>query len=121
METKNILFTLLLSFLILTGWHYLYEVPRIEKFKATQTQNNKISSIPESGSLQEKNNVQNVNSTLAHVEEAHSSVKKIEIISNQLRGSLTLKGLRFDDISLVNYHRTYEKKQSRRRVISTHF
>ncbi len=99
-ESKNLLLAAILSFAILFGWQYFYERPRLEqaqriaalKQKETATQKPAVAPLPPMTR-----------------QEAVNQGGRVHISTAQLHGSITLKGLRFDDLTLANYHTSIDK------------
>jgi YidC/Oxa1 family membrane protein insertase len=96
-DIRNLAVTLILSVIILFSWQYFYEAPRLkqqqEKIQAevkptvaAQTSEAAIKDLPR--------------------EEVIKSSGRVQIENSKLRGSLSLKGARFDDLVLKHYHDT---------------
>ncbi len=122
-NNKNILLATVLSALILFGWTWFVEKPRVEKLEAqkrlTMSQQSKLENPQASQNIVEKNSstpsakpaetilaLKNSDEVLAQ-----SQKNRIEIVSENLHGSLSLQGARFDDLTLAKYFTTTEKKQ----------
>lgn len=121
-ENKNILIATMLSMVILLGWTWFYEKPRIERQEAQKkqllatqeaTQNSaksvkiakksqKLRIKSKGGAIALKNRSQILNG---------EKRQRIKIKSDQLHGSIYLKGARFDDLTLGKYHKTIAKKE----------
>lgn len=98
-NSKNLFLAILLSVLVLGGWQYFYETPRlkeIEKLQAKQATTIKAEEQPK--------NLSPENLTSIEAEEAG----KISIQTDKLSGSISLKGLRFDDLLLKEYKETLD-------------
>jgi YidC/Oxa1 family membrane protein insertase len=97
-ETKNLFLAIILSTLTVIAWQYFYENPKkaaIEKHQA------KIKIEKEHKKKESFKKIEE-NSDLVKAEAIHST-KRLEIKTNKLKGSIALKGLRFDDLELVAY------------------
>ena len=92
MENKNLILAIFLSVTILMGWNYLFEKPRLEKMHAATAQAKKQEVIVTKVIPQFKER---------SIEVDHQDRIKIE--NNYLSGSLNLRGLRFDDLTLKGY------------------
>ncbi len=129
-NSKNILIAATLSLLVLVGWTWLYEKPRIEReelqrkarqikideksSRASELGQEKYRNISRSKSANSISGPKNesVISLKSRKEILESSDKnRIFIKSDSLQGSIFLKGARFDDLSLANYYKTAEKKE----------
>lgn len=93
----NLVASIILSVLIIIGWQYFYEKPRLEKITAQQNEYQKhVATLKKQSALStEFNKSSNIDSPI--------NAKRIKIISNNLNGSISLKGLRFDDLTLLKY------------------
>ncbi len=97
-KLSNLLLAIVLSVAIIFSWRHFYEKPRLEKLAADQKEYNlKISKI-------KKQQLAQAASLEAQREEQQISIKNIEIKSPKLAGSFSLKGLRFDNLTLNNYN-----------------
>jgi len=107
---------LIISSAVLLGWHFYYEVPRQKAAQAqaqlmakTQTAPLQIgaASAPVSagGVIPKK-----AGEELRERAEILSEGKRLPINSAALQGSISLKGARLDDVTLVKYHETIDKK-----------
>lgn len=93
----NLMMAIILSILIVVGWQYFYERPRI--LQATQSKQQHDNQIQQIKNLQMQSN------ELAIVprENAIQQDKRIKIASETLHGSISLRGARFDDLILNLY------------------
>ncbi|MEI8295068.1 MAG: membrane protein insertase YidC [Alphaproteobacteria bacterium] len=99
-EQRNLILTIVLSILILVGFHYLYERPRQIAIVPQQTsaQAPQASSAPQASPHQA--------TTQLERPEALATNERISIKNPQLHGSINVQGGILDDIALVNYHET---------------
>ncbi len=121
-NNKNILVATILSAMILLGWTWLYEKPRMERLEAqkkilaaqkpqaaaVKTVENQGSTPPTSVETKQSETIlapKNRSEILAQ-----SQATRVEIRSDNLHGSILLKGARFDDLTLAKYFETTEKK-----------
>ena len=130
-NNKNILIAKVLSMVILLGWTWFYEKPRIEQKEAAQKvlaaqQQLELAKAAASGKPVEapKGKASEVVNpkvpegkvavlALKNREEilAESKHERVKIESENLHGSLSLKGARFDDLTLAKYFKEIDKKE----------
>ncbi len=102
-DTRNLILALVLASIIMIGWQYFYERPRIEAQKiAAAVQSEKLAqakalrktkALPASGaSLKE-----------SATQEAEEESPRIAISTAKLHGSIALRGARLDDLTLAQY------------------
>lgn len=113
-NNKNLLIAIVASVAIFVGWHYLYNVPNMERQKAEQTRLQ----------AEKKATEKSIDASPASVIQADAPVevpknqedtaaqraKRLIIDTPTLKGSLTLRGARFDDLILKNYRETIQKE-----------
>jgi YidC/Oxa1 family membrane protein insertase len=97
-DIKNLLLTIFLSTLILFGWQYYFGSKVIP---GNINQNATNVNMAEN---------QDVLNEIEDREKAISLTERITIDSDKLHGSISLKGARFDDLTLADYHATQEPK-----------
>ena len=107
MDSKNVLWAIIFSTLVLVGWSTFFEPPITEN-QSTQKkiERNEDSSSP---SIDEKKTNNEVNR-----KEAISSTKRIKIENANIKGSISLEGAIIDDVLFKNYK---EKLGSENNVI----
>lgn len=103
----NLIAAALLSLGIILGWQYFYEKPRLRKIE----QQNKI--YQQAAQLKQQELAQNKQltheSAAKEEKQAVSLLPRIKINSQTLSGSISLKGLRFDDLILKEYKQDLSK------------
>ncbi|MFT6076846.1 MAG: YidC/Oxa1 family membrane protein insertase [Myxococcota bacterium] len=133
-NNKNIIFAIVLSAIILISWTWLYEKPRIEarqiESQKTTTQNKQNAKADNSpyfnddqidfttnnaGSLGTK-----TNNIILPKEEILDSTKnqRVQIQTPELSGSINLKGMIFDDLTLVNYKESLDPESDEVTLLS---
>lgn len=123
-NNKNILLATTLSALILLGWTWFYEKPRIEKQETQRQialqQKSEIVVKPQSDGVKAKSTAQVVETkeskTVLALKDRSEVLKdsknlRIEIKSDALHGSIFLKGARLDDLTLARYFETQKKEK----------
>jgi YidC/Oxa1 family membrane protein insertase len=122
-NNKNIMLATMISMVILLAWTWFYEKPRLEKQEAQKKEIlakniNKAPKNLEKAANNAKNlkkipNSQNAVVALKNRQDIIKDEKnlRVKIQSDQLHGSIYLKGARFDDLTLANYFEKIDKKQ----------
>jgi YidC/Oxa1 family membrane protein insertase len=124
-NNKNILLATVLSALILIGWTWFFEKPRVEKKEAQkqllaaqiiakqqqQPKSDKLNSGDDLLPIAAKEN--EVILATKHRDEIlqKSQKERVKIESANLHGSLLLQGARFDDLTLAKYFTTTKKTE----------
>lgn len=124
-NNKNVLVATVLSALILMAWTWLYEKPRLEAQEAQKkiesqlvlANENKVEAISSDKIVQNskidlKKSNEVVLASKDRAEVLNETKKsRIKIKSENLHGSISLVGARFDDLTLAKYYTTVEKKE----------
>lgn len=116
-DSKNLIFAIILSTAILFCWQFFYTAPRIEAARKQQQIAEKLkaeeaklkSSVPQEA-VDADSPVSNPD-ILKDRKDVLLSEKRIQITTDTIHGSISLKGARFDDITLIE-HRTDNSKDS---------
>jgi YidC/Oxa1 family membrane protein insertase len=91
----NLIAAIAFSVAIIFGWQHFYEKPRLAKLAVEhKIYNNQIESAKQTSALA---------TTIPQRTEAVTDNDRVKIKSSTLKGSITLKGLRFDDLVLLDY------------------
>lgn len=107
-NTKNLTIAVTLSLIILILWQIFYVNPRVEQQrqrdaalqaaqKEKKTTAPSIESTPSTPVLQPRENI------------IATNIRRVAIENADVKGSINLKGARFDDLSLKHYHTTTAK------------
>lgn len=120
-NNKNILIATILSAMILLSWTWLYEAPRLEKIEAQKkllAEQNKekiaeqqivVDKVPlASAAAKEANAILAVKDRKSILDQSQTS--RVKVKSDSLHGSISLKGARFDDLTLAKYFVKSDKK-----------
>jgi YidC/Oxa1 family membrane protein insertase len=119
-DNRNTIIAVILSGLVLIAWQYFYNVPQMEKQRAaqqaqaelqksqqpsTQTQANPSSPPPPAGTAPSAA-PSAAAPAAASRETVIAATPRVKIDTPRLSGSISLKGARIDDLSLVQYRET---------------
>ena len=120
-ENRNFILAIVLTMIILFGWEYFYGAPeRLAEEQAALEQSEAngtsvVAGVPEMASGVEAGGTipgmaaPIVKEIAASRDDVINSRSNVTISSDRLTGSISLKGLRFDDLSLTDYRETVEK------------
>ncbi len=100
-DTQNLILALILSVMIMMWWQFFIEAPRQEQEALNQklrTQSEQIKQKEETNAIPKSR------------DEILAESPRVEIKSERLHGSIALKGLRLDDLTLAQYHETLDPK-----------
>ena len=105
-DTRNMIAAASLSMLVLVMWQLYFVEPELEQqrsdFNAAQVQNDLPSASPESGDASAVNTATLQDMTARPSDDA----MRVAIDTPLVKGSLTTKGARIDDITLTAYQET---------------
>src|SRR6201999_3024911 len=123
-DNRNTILAVILSGLVLIGWQYFYNIPQMEKQRAAQqaqqsqtttatpAQNAGSSATPQAStpapSANAPANVQAGSAAPVSRETAIAAAPRVKIDTPRLTGSISLKGARLDDLSLVQFRETVD-------------
>src|SRR3954447_340714 len=121
-DNRNTILAVILSGLVLIAWQYFYNVPQMEKQRALQQAQSELvkptpqagntaspSTAPQTGSSAPSASAPPTNTQPAVVvsrEAAIADTNRVKIDTPRVSGSISLKGARIDDLSLVQFHET---------------
>jgi YidC/Oxa1 family membrane protein insertase len=119
-DNRNLLIAILLSILIFVGWQHFVVTPRMEAEKARQQataeQQGKTPAAPGSEGAARLPEVgtngstgPTITPTVLAEADALAQSPRLKIQSDQVDGSIALRGARFDDLHLRNYRETVDK------------
>lgn len=98
----NIVAAIILSAGIIFGWQYFYEKPKLEKLADEHKIYNK-----QMDDLTKKTKINEA--SIGRSESIGTSDHRVKISSDLLSGSISIKGLRFDDLTLLKYKQDLTK------------
>src|SRR3954465_11287555 len=115
-DNRNTILAVILSGLVLIAWQYFYNMPQMEKQRAqqqTQAELAKPSSPPAPGSSSSTTPQPGTTPStpaaagqpgaIVSRDAAISATPRVKIDTPRLTGSISLKGARIDDLSLVKF------------------
>jgi YidC/Oxa1 family membrane protein insertase len=126
-DNRNTILAVILSGLVLLGWQYFFNIPQMEKQRAAQQAQQSQMTKPEAGNSaapQTSTPAPSANAPAANApasaqpssaapvsrEAALAATPRVQIESPRLSGSISLKGARIDDLSLVQFRETVDPK-----------
>ncbi len=99
----NLVTAIVVSVLIIFGWQHFYEKPKLQRLAEEQKYYNKtLENVKKQTQLAKSDKIINRH-------EALNLSKRIPIKSTVLSGSISLQGLRFDDLTLLKYHTSLDE------------
>jgi len=121
-DNRNTIIAIILSGLVLIAWQYFYNVPQMERQRAQQAELAKKaplptaspSAAPQPGSAPSPQAASApaasaaANAPVVDREAAIAASPRIKIDTPRLAGSISLKGARIDDLSLVQFRETVD-------------
>lgn len=116
-DQKNLLMAVVLSFAVMIGFNYLNSYLYPEKVHSEKTQiaqqtssGSKSSPVPSSSSVPSLTPLSEEPVVLVKRDQALTLSNRIKVDTPKIHGSINLKGARFDDVSLAEYHETTDPK-----------
>jgi YidC/Oxa1 family membrane protein insertase len=120
-DSRNTILAVILSGLVLLGWQYFFNIPQMEKQRAAQlAQSQMIKPAPDAGnttnpqattpapSANAPPTLQSGSATSVSREAAIAASPRVQVDTPRLAGSISLKGGRIDDLSLVQFRETVD-------------
>ena len=124
-DNRNTILAVILSGLVLLGWQYFFNIPQMEKQRAAQVAQSQSQTTTTKPAQDAGNTAAPQNATPAPSANAPSTVQsgstapvsreaaiaatpRVKIESPRVSGSISLKGARIDDLSLVQFRETVD-------------
>jgi YidC/Oxa1 family membrane protein insertase len=121
-DNRNTILAVILSGLVLIGWQYFFNLPQMEKRRAAEKVQSELvkpapqneaattPTTPQGGAAPAANAPATQPASTAVVDRstAIASAPRIKIDTPRLSGSISLKGARIDDLSLVQFRETVD-------------
>ncbi|MEY3196809.1 MAG: hypothetical protein RLZZ59_175, partial [Pseudomonadota bacterium] len=99
-SNSNLVLAIILSIGIIIGWQYFVERPRLAgMMQEKQEYDAQMQDIKK----QATRSIEEVQGSFVSRDDAILSVSRVKISTPHLNGSISMKGLRFDDLTLVGY------------------
>lgn len=109
-SNNNLLTAILLSVLVLVGYHYFFEAPRLEALKAQHAAAAKQVAAPAAvPTAAAKETMRERDSIIAS---GFAARERLKIDTPRLHGSINLKGARIDDLTLADYRDTVDPQSA---------
>ena len=96
-DNKKMLLAVVLSMLVIVGWSIMFEQPRIQEHVEAQKQQQETVTETVKAETNKPLNKQDV------IAQTQAQEKRITITTPSLKGSLTTKGARLDDLTMLKY------------------
>ena len=98
----NLLLAIVLSLGILLGFQYFFEAPRMKQEAERKQQLEQEEDLIKNNTTNPEDNI----TGYLELDDALSKDQRIEIDARRLKGSISLKGLKIDDLTFKNYKET---------------
>jgi YidC/Oxa1 family membrane protein insertase len=124
LENRNTIIAIILSGLVLIAWQYFYNIPQMERQRAQQQQAELAktaqptpaqpaptaspTSQPQAGNAPSSAPAASANAPAVSRDEAIEAGPRVKIETPSVVGSISLKGARIDDLSLVKFRETVD-------------
>jgi len=104
MESKNVIFAVILSTIVLIFWATFFEPPIVEQeINKNEITKKESDSTPSIEKTIENNKISRT--------EALNSTKRIKIENNNIKGTISLQGALIDDVTFKNYNKKLEENE----------
>ncbi len=124
-DNRNTIIAVILSGLVLIGWQYFFNIPQMEKQRAAEQAQSELAKANKAAPAAPAGSTSNptpgaapttptlnqpATAAIVSRDAAISGSPRIKIETPRLTGSVSLKGARIDDLSLVQYRDTVDPK-----------
>jgi YidC/Oxa1 family membrane protein insertase len=109
-NNRNLILAIILSMAVFFGWDYFVTRPQMLKQKAEAAAQAKLEKPGSAGAVAGSAPVASAETDVQSREAAISGAPRVKISSATLQGSINLKGARLDDLTLVKFRETIDKK-----------
>src|SRR6266550_51521 len=122
-DNRNTILAVILSGLVLIGWQYFFNLPQMEKQRAAErAQSELVKPVPQAGNTAAPTTAPQTSATpnapaanqpaaatpVVNRETAVAAGPRVKIDTPRVSGSISLRGARIDDISLVQFRDTVD-------------
>src|SRR5216683_7251595 len=122
-DNRNTILAVILSGLVLIGWQYFFNIPQMEKQRAAQQAQSEMvkpapqatpgTTTPQTGAAPAPAAIapatnQPASAAPVSRDAAIAAAPRVKIDTPRLSGSISLKGARIDDLSLVQFRETVD-------------
>jgi YidC/Oxa1 family membrane protein insertase len=119
-DNRNTILAVILSGLVLIGWQYFFNLPQMEKRHAAEQAQSELAkpapqnetATPQGGAAPAPSAnapaTQPTSTAVVDRDTAIASAARVKIETPRLSGSISLKGARIDDLSLVQFRETVD-------------
>lgn len=111
-DLKRLILAILLSTLVLIAWQYFYESPRRMQSDIVQQE-----ALQKSLVYKEKL-LEKATQALSNNSKTNDAAGQVTINTEKLKGSISLRGLRFDDLQLKSYRQNIAENSQLERLFS---
>lgn len=115
-NTRSFVLVLFISLIVLTGYHFAYQVPKQKAFQEQQQLEATKRKVAQAAL--EKSKKEAITPAIPQLTTPNNALARIPLRTNELRGSIALKGARFDDITLTSYRENVEKNSALIRLLT---
>ena len=100
---RNIIVAIVLSAIVLIGWQYFFNIPQMEKQRAAQMAQSQMANKLGEQAGASRARPSSAAPAVVSRDLAIASVPRVKINTPSINGSVSLKGARVDDVTLVKY------------------
>lgn len=104
-ENRNMILAVVLSMLVLLGWYAIFPPEQPPQQPVTQVEKNQVdNTLGDTPKVSAQGNDTALEIPSQTLEQALKNTPRVDIQSNRVQGSLSLRGARIDDLRLLSYN-----------------